>query len=285
MSATIVFRGLMVFHYMGDHMEIGVVDAPAHADGQGHPAHVPRIIKTKNGVISSIFDLRNATELGSPPQPGAAPVSPPLPIPVRDWEIAVSNPAQPTATRFRQGEDFDRIHHPFAKDFRWITDLEGRDLHNRDLTAELDTGKLLMVLRVRHGQFYTHQLSRPLNRRNANPPAQQKPFGRAAEVVGCKIDFEIGSLLLKAGNKRIFTFDEGDENGVIYEFSNAPPDVPTMRPPYQPGPGHFAMYYSHLFKAPKPQDEFQLIPDGDPTPSPDPALCGAVGLGTRLGGL
>lgn len=269
MSATIVFRGLMVFHYMGDHMEIGVLDAPAHPDGDGHVAHVPRIITTKKGVISSIVDLRNRPQLGT----------------VRDWEIEVSNPMQPTATRFRQGEEFDRLRHPFAKDFRWIADMEGRDLHNRDLTDEIDTSKLLMVLRVRHGQFYTHQLSKPLNRKNANPPAQQRPFGRAAEVIGCKIGFELGNMVLKADSARIFTFDEGDEDGVVYEFSNAPPDVPPMRPPYQPGPGHFPLYYTHLFRQPLPDDEFQLMADGDSTPSPDPALCGAIGLGTRDGGL
>ena len=266
MSATIVFRGLMVFHKMGDHMEIGVLNAPAHAGPASHAAHVPRIIKTTNGVISSIFDLRNRNA-------------------ARDWEIEVSNPLQPTATRFRQGEEFDRLHHPIARDFRWIADLEGNDLHNRDLTAELDMTKLLMVIRVRHGMFYTQQLSKPLNRRNANPPAQQRPFGRAAEVVGCKIDFEMGSLALKAGTSTIpiYTFDEGDEDGVVYEISNAPPDV-APDAPYQPGSGHFAMYYSHLFGTP-PQDEFRLIREGDPMPSPDPALCGAVGLGKRNGGI
>src|SRR5215218_8224247 len=117
MSATIVFRGLMVFHSMGDHMEIGVLNTQAHSGGggggAGHAPHVPRIITTKNGVISSIVDLRNSQELG----------------PERDWEIEVSNPIQPTATRFQQGDDFDRLHHPFAGDFRWLADLEGKDLH------------------------------------------------------------------------------------------------------------------------------------------------------------
>ena len=271
MSATIVFRGLMVFHYMEDHMEIGLLNAMAHEGGgaQPHVAHVPRIIKTKNGVISSIYDLRKDEELGN----------------VRDWEIEVSNPTQPIATRFRQGENFNRIHHPFARDFRWLVDLEGEDLHNRDLTAELDTDKLLMVLRVRHGVFYTQQLSKLLNRKNANPPAHQVPFGRAAEVVACKIGFEMGNVTLKAGTSTIpiYTFDEGDEDGVIYEISNAPPDV-APDAPYAPGPGHFAMYYTHLFRTP-PADEFRLIREGDPTPSPDPALCGAVVLGRRSGGL
>jgi hypothetical protein len=45
------------------------------------------------------------------------------------------------------------------------------------------------------------------------------------------------------------------------------------------------LYYTHLFRQPAPDDQFQLMPDGDASPSPDPALCGAIGLGTRDGGL
>jgi len=242
------------------------MNAGAHPGGGSHVAHVPRIIKTRNGVISSIFDLRGRSTS-------------------RDWKLEVSNPLQPTATRFRQGEDFDRIHHPFAKDFRWLADLEGSDLHNRDLTAELEMTKLLFILEVGHGRFYTEQLSEPLNRKTVNSPITEVAFGRAAEVVGCKIEFEMGSLALKAGTSTIpiYTFDQGDDDGVVYEISNAPPDVAPDRP-YQPGPGHFAMYYSHLFTNP-PQDEYRLIREGDAMPSPDPALCGAVVLGRRSGGL
>src|SRR5215210_1264087 len=267
MRVTIVFRGLMVFHYMTDYMEIGVMDAPLHP---GHPVHVPRIIKTKNGVISSIFDLRTRPELKSVGQPGR----------IREWELEVTNPLQPTATKFQQGPNFNRLHHPHPRDFRWITDLEGRDLHNRDLTADLDTSKLLMVLRVRHGEFYTAQLSKRLTRKRANPPVENIPFGIAAEVIGCDIAFDLGDLTLRAGNTRAFTFDESAEDGVIYEISNAPPDVPPDAP-YPVGSGHFAMYYSHLFRTPLPNDEYKLIPEGDVTPSPDPALCGAVVLGQR----
>jgi hypothetical protein len=265
MSVTIVFRGLMVFHYMNDFMEIGVLDAAAH-EGASHVAHVPRIITTTNGVISSIFDLRKKL----------------LPK-VRDWEIEVTNPLQPTATKFIRLQNFNRLHHPHARDYRWITDLEAGDLHGRDLTTELDTeNKLLMVLKVRHGEFYTSQLSKPLIRKKVNSVAQAD-FGMAAEVIGCDIAFNLGAVTLKKGVTPIFRFDKGIEDGVIYEFSNAPPDVPHDEP-YQAGPGHFAMYYSHLFKQPV-TEEFKLIAEGDVTPSPDPALCGVVTLGQRPTGL
>src|SRR5215212_8816493 len=136
MSATIVFRGLMVFHFMDDVMEIGVLQ-------NGRSGHVPRIITTKNGVISSIFDLRTLDDFGF----------------VRDWELEVTNPLQETATMYEEGGTFDRRTHPYPRDFRWITDLEGRDMHDKDLVDDIDTRRIKLVLRVRHGEFYTRLLS------------------------------------------------------------------------------------------------------------------------------
>ena len=270
-TVKIGFRGLMVFHKMPNYMEIGLINAPAHVGpATSHAAHVPRIITTKNGVVSSILDLRTRPELKPPGQPGH----------VRNWEIEVTNPLEPGVRTFTQGPaQFERLTHPYARDYRWITDMEGEDLHNRNLTDELDTTKFIMVLKVADGEFYTHQLSRRLSRRRANNPPQPTPFGMAAEVVGCDVSFELGEMVLKAGNTTVFRFNQGVEEGVIYEFSNAPPDVPHDRP-YPNGPGHFAMYYSHLFRT-MPADEFRLVPEGDNTPAPDPALCGATSLGDR----
>jgi hypothetical protein len=260
MSATIVFRGLMVFHYMDGVMEIGVLE-------DGKSGHVPRIITTKNGVVSSIFDLRSVDDFGH----------------VRDWEIEVTNPLQAMATKFQQGDVFNRRNHPYERDFRWITDLEGSDLHDKDLSDDIDTSRIKTVLRVRHGEFYTRLLSKPLLRQNVRPPGQPIPYGMAAEVTGCDIAFNIGQLRLKAGNSQVLTFDEGVEDGVIYEFSNAPPDVPVDRP-HEHG-GHFHMYYHDLFKVHEPPHQFDLVPEDDPDPAPDPATCGATILGRRTGGI
>src|SRR5215213_135573 len=153
MSATIVFRGLLVFHYVDDPgvMEIGVLE-------DGKSGHVPRIITTKDGVISSIFDLRKAEdEFGV----------------IRDWTIEATNPLQEKATKFEQGGVFKRKTHPHARDFRWIIDLEGHDLHDKDLTNDVrlnDMDKVVMVVRVPHGEFYTRQLSPPLTRKKIRPP-------------------------------------------------------------------------------------------------------------------
>src|SRR5215470_18510681 len=142
---------------------------------------------------------------------------------------------------FKEGQCFDRRTHPHARDFRWIIDLEGSDLHNKDLTQDIDTTKIKTVLRVRHGEFYTRLLSPPLMRKNVRPAGNDVYYGMTAEVTGCDIAFEIGKLQLYAGNSWVMDFEEGIENGVIYEFSNAPPDVPPDEPYEETG--HFHMYY------------------------------------------
>jgi hypothetical protein len=276
-SVTIGFRGLLVFHYMNDVMEIGVLNAQAHQGSAAtpHTIHVPRIIKTKDGVIASIFDLRTRPELGN----------------VRNWEIEVTHPLQDTVTKFQHGRNFNRRTHPALRDYRWIADLEADDLHNKDLKNDLDMSKLIMVLNVRHAEFYTHQLSKPLMRKSVVPPGPSVFYGRAAEVTACRIDLDQGEVLLKADTDEIFRFNERTEDGVVYEFSNAPADVDPHEPYAENGEGHFSMYYSHLFKpqqaaqpaqpSPPLRPQFNLVPQDDPTPSPDPALCGASGLGKR----
>jgi|SRR5215213_2396507 len=262
MSATIVFRGLLVFHYLDNDgvMEIAVLE-------DGRSGHVPRIITTKNGVISSIFDLRTAEdEFGE----------------IRDWTIEATNPLQEKATKFEQGGNFKRRTHPHARDFRWITDLEGPDLHDKDLINDINTNtnKIVLVLRVPNGEFYTRQLSPPLKRKKVRPAGADAFFGMAAEVTGCDIAFNLGKLQLKAGNVDVFTFEEGVEDGVVYEFSNAPPDVLVDDPHEQLG--HFNHYYHNLFRTHPPTDEFDLVPDEDSAPAPDPATCGGILLGRRV---
>jgi hypothetical protein len=159
MKTTIVFRGLMVLHKHVDTMEIGFINAlydpsAAHNEGTatvhpgngaphaGHSAqygdvHIPRILTTKNGVLSSIFDLRNRPELGS----------------VRNWSLVVTNPIEADARlSVSTGPPFNRVRPDTTvddKDFRWITDMEADDLHGRDLSLDINTRQFLMVWYVR----------------------------------------------------------------------------------------------------------------------------------------
>ncbi len=297
-TITIVFRGLMVLHKHGDTMEIGFVDAGFNpsdehqpnghaANGRNHPhdaadhphnaanhahgtrhgdVHIPRILTTKNGVLSSIFDLRNRPELGT----------------VRNWTLEVTNPRDPEV-KLVQDAIFNRAD-PVAntapeRDFRWITDLEASDLHGRDLSLEINTRQFLFVLYVQNAEFYTRLLSPVLRRKRFNP-VQVEAYGPSAAVVGCDITFEDdGGVSLMAGGPNgstVFNF-ESDE-GTVYEISNGPPDVPVEQATPLDAPGHFHMYYDKLFK--NPVREFDLITE-DQAPAPDPTLCGVTFLSLR----
>ncbi|MFY9619286.1 MAG: hypothetical protein WAQ99_05700 [Pyrinomonadaceae bacterium] len=276
MSATIVFRGLMVFHKMGNVMDIGFLRAPGH---------VPRILTMKNGVLAGVFDLRRRPELDRE----------------TDWRLVVDNPLQPTAEPYRPGgAQFDRKTQTDLKDFRFIADFEAGDLHGRDLSNELITRPgpppqgVRLILKVSNGLFYTRLLSPFLNRKRVHPlPEVVEPYGPAAAATGCDIMFNAGSVKLRAGGPTgaiAFDFNEGVESNTIYEISNSPPDVipdplnppghPPGHPPSHPPGGHFHMYYGLLFR-PNPLQRFDLVPSDDPHPGPDPALCGVGGVGSR----
>ena len=287
MTVKIVFRGLLVFNERNGAMEIGVLGPhqPQGTNGnhphqsgaaatQPHLAHVPRIITTKNGVITSILDLRTRPELRPPGQAGH----------VRNWEIFVSDPLQPSATTDTQGtQPWNRKTHTHTRDYRFMTQLDGDDLHG--VVNDLRTNKLTTVLTVRNGLFYTDQLSRRLNRKNITngPNGAEEEFGPAAEVTGCDILTNTGKVELRANGNIVFKFKERLEDGVVYEFSNAPPDVLPNRVYALNELRHFRLYHD-LFGTGSPADRWDLIPQVDLAPAPDPALCGAARVTPRPGG-
>lgn len=278
MTVKIVFRGLLVFNQMNGAMQIGALWHPHAASvlqaQPHHMAHVPRIITTRNGVISSVFDLRTRPELNPPNRPGH----------VRNWEIYVSHPVHPTARTDEQGT-WDRKNHTYARDFRWLSHLEGTDLHGPINDNDLLTDTLTMVLKVQNGHFYTDQLSRSLLRKTVtngvNGP--EVSYGQAAEVTGCDIPTNGGDVQLRVNGNVVFKFKGSLEDGVVYEFNNGPPDVLPDRV-YSPQEwGHFRQFYQ-LFGAGAPADRYDLIPEVDTAPAPDPALCGAARVTPRPDG-
>jgi hypothetical protein len=289
MKTTIVFRGLMVLHKHADTMEIGFVNglfdpsqehhedvAPAHA-GHGdthadHTAHyggihIPRILTTKKGVLSSIFDLRNRPELGK----------------VRNWSLVVKDPIDTEVKlSITPGSVFDR-RSPVSvdeRDFRWITDMEADDLHGRDLSLDINTRQFLLVLYVHNGLFYT-SLKSPVLRRKRLNPTRVEQYGATAAVIGCDIEFHPGGgvKLMAGGEDGSIVFDFDHDGDTVYEISNGPPDVPVEDPTSLDAPGHFHMYYDKLFKD-RRHDQFDLLAE-DRAPAPDPVLCGVTFLGKR----
>src|SRR6185369_2096753 len=225
---------------------------------------------TKNGVLSAIFDLRNRPELGT----------------VRDWRLVVDDPINVgTGVSLFQNATFNRTGigsgRDFERDFRWITDLEASDLHNRDLSLDINTRQFLFVLYVPNGEFYTRLRSPDLKRRRLGPPQVDSFYGPTAAVVGCNIPIDdAGTVKLMAGGSNgatVFTFVPDEDT--VYEITNGPPDVPVEQPLSPDAPGHFHMYYDKLFRRPY-HDQFDLLMD-DRAPAPDPTLCGVVYLGQR----
>ena len=278
------FRGLMMFNYQQDDatgknfMEIGFLDARiASPGGGGHmghtppsAVHVPRILTMEDGLLASVFDLRGSPALGL----------------VREWELDV---VSDTGVELEGPENFDRTVPPDANTkryFRWITDFEGADLHDRDLTSEIRTSNLLLVLTVRHGKFFTKMVSPPLSKEKNEGDSEE--YGFAAAVTGCDITFdEAGGNGIKlravGDNNFVTTFNPKDGVDTIYEFSNAPPDVPADAPVPVGEGNHFHMYYDKLFIKP-PTEQFEIF-ETHPRPSPDPATCGVGLLSRRTTGL
>jgi hypothetical protein len=288
MKTTIVFRGLMVLHKHVNTMEIGFVNAlynpdeehshdasPAHAghgvNHAGHGprhgmSHVPRILTTKKGVLSEIFDLRNRPELGT----------------VRNWSLVATNATRPGIT-LREAGAFNRAIPRSTMsddDFRWITDMEASDLHNRDLTLDINTRQFLFVLYVPDGEFYT-RLKSPVLRRRRLDPMSVNAFGATASVVGCDIELNAGGgvKLMAGGPNGSIVYDFDHDGDTVYEISNGPPDVPGEEPTSIDVGGHFHMYYDKLFEGRRP-DQYDLFTE-DRAPAPDPTLCGVTYLGTR----
>lgn len=271
-TLTIVFRGLMIFHEdrKNNLMEIGFLRTPGH---------IPRILTITNGVLAGVFDLRNRPELGDLTQ--------------RKWRIDVTGPAPLGISLYTDGsKDMHRLTHQDDRDYRWIMDFEGRDFYNKELT-DLKAQELMPVLQVPVGQFYTRLKAPSLLRREDDGPLN--PFGAVAAVTGCDIQInEGGAKLSVVGGPTLFTFKRPGESigNTIFEINNAPPDVPEALNGEAPhdehgglhhGPDHddhFQNYYA-LFdedKIPSPRFGF-LAPD--PSPNPDPALCGKGRVGTR----
>lgn len=268
-TIKVAFRGLLVFNEQRDatsgkkFMEIGFLDA---RDGGGphggHDAdhskvHIPRILTMENGLLASVVDLRNVDELGI----------------VRNWQLKVNDPDPPEITLAMTGSTLDRTLTPTPdnkRDFRWITDFEGADLHARPLQSEIGTRNLLMVLTVRTGEFSTLMLSPFLKKKKSGEA--ETDYGHAAAVTGCNITFETGvGVSLLAGSTSIHTFVAKPDRETIFEISNSPVETLPDKPIKDPQ-SHFHMYYDKLFIK-TPPDQFQFIAIGT-SPGPDPTLCG-----------
>lgn len=280
---TLCFRGLMGIHKVEtvapNFFEVGVVP---------DDMHYLRINTIKNGVVAAIDFL-------------------PIDQKQRIWSLEVDNAivsGVSTYTAGPHGDQIDRQHHSYERDYRWITEL--RELFG-NLQGKVDTKVLFPVLRIHEGLFSTRVKSEELN---VLIDGASKEFGSIASVVACDIPIMAGSsvrLVEEGTGKTLFVF-QPDEN-TIYEFANTPAEVPdhgqahkdpsdgeergdpmhghddgpaagAAAPPDPCQNEHFKRYYK-LFTTPPPHNIcFKKV---NPPPAPDPATCGVVGTGGLKG--
>lgn len=249
-----------------DNMEVGILRAESH---------IPRILTIKNSILYSV-DLI-PTELLDSGKP---------------WELKAIEPAQPSVRTYTNGDSkFDRKTHGDDKDFRWIMDLEGTEFYGRDLSAEMATKKLMPIINVPQGEFYTRLKSPRLSRWTT--PEEVTEFGAVAAAIGCDIQSKGDRVDLNLDGEPIFTFS--NEPNTIYEISNTPPDVNSSigsvavhhhgsgghgGSVVTSGPGgHFQHYYDLFPRGFEPKYNLQALTGSK---APDPALCGSVRLGVRV---
>jgi len=263
------------------YMEIGFLDArtgsdAAHSHGPlpaSSAVHIPRLLTTENGVGSELVDFRNRRELGT----------------VRRWELSVDE-ANETQTPLHDEVTLkgtvpaSRTAETDAnkEDFGWIVDFENHEMHDANLTSQISTARLLLVLTVKRGEFVTRLLSPSLIREEMGAGAT--PFGKVAGVTGVDIRFTVptdtseASVNLLAGRTLVKTLTTKKDSRV-FEISNAPPDV-LPDEPISSARSHFHMYYEKLFIQSPPDRQFDFRAVGG-APAPDPLLCGVAFLGQR----
>jgi hypothetical protein len=249
--------------------------------------HFLRINTIRNGVIAAIDFLE---------------VNPAH----RIWNLEVDNTIASGVSTYIQGdpEDFNRETHQYERDFRWITEL-GELFEN--IEEKIDTSKFFPVLKINEGLFSTRAKSAELVK---IVDRASEPFGAIAAVVACDIPIMAGGrvrLVEEATGREVFAFEVAENT--IFEFGNQPAEVPNHGgghhedggdggggdnhpdhahaadvPMDNPGDGppdpcqdeHFKRYYK-LFKEPEARSVcFKKV---GPNPAPDPATCGAAGVG------
>lgn len=263
-TITIVFRGLMVFHFddrVGDKArfcEVGFLPA------EGHQLR--------------INTMRNHNEIASENLKPADAI----------WELYTKDPKG--ISIHTDGQPFTRLTHSDERDFRWLVDLEGPEFYNEDLTNQVNTSILMPVLHIPSGELYTSDRSKH-NLQRAKGDGEAEEFGKIAVDTGCDITTEGDEVTLvnRDSDEAIFTFKA--EPNTTYEIVNTPPGPPSGTPGasdhVHPAGGsltpeqrdHFQNYYK-LFKD-RRVERFQFAEPPSADPAPEPTRCGGTGLLVR----
>lgn len=264
-TVTIMFRGLMVGHLVNQaggerFYEIGVVRTEGHYLRIHTMAGDPHNMKEAGEPVGVLhLDKFDAG---------------------RRWELKVDAPAvEGVRLRMSGDEPPDRINSNDEDDFRWVIDLDANDFYPEvsapGVVKLLDATKLMPLIRINHGEFYTSEKARVLRRRESE--RELTVFGQVAANTACEIKVKEGGVhLLDEGGDVLFSARSAP--GIFYEFVNTPPEPFGGANRHQHREDHFQFYY-RLFPngLPRGLESFHFE---EPFPlfGSRPHLCGKVYL-------
>jgi len=257
-----------------EYFEAGILPAP------GHRFRIEVREKTNSGV--STFSV-------------------PLPSVINflndSWSLEFTSPAKRGISLY-QGGAFDRkAGIGDARDFRWAVDIEGAEFYNQQVTVK--ENQLGPILRMTSGEFYTKAKSRPVMRRQGDGTFQL--FGSIAEEIAA--DFVTrGDVVLRSAKSGKEILRLPAKPAATYEIILE--NLPETDAHMASNSDHFQYYYQVIDKPKTEWFEFKIADRGvtaalsdskqfrvisasygAPSPAPDPALCGILGMLKRIVGL
>lgn len=224
-KATIVFRGLQVFHPdpAGQYVESGILRAPEHK---------LRIeVREKSAAGVSSFTVPMESLQGAEKDV---------------WSFQFASSAN-RGVSFYQNGAFDRkAGIGDERDFRWAVDMEGKEFYNQELTTKQN--QLGPILRVSSGEFYTRTRTRPLLRNKGNGAFEY--FGSAADEIAADLFVDAGDVVLRSANSGKEILRLKDVPGTSYEIVV---ENEFTGDAHARSAGHFEYYYRLITK---PRDEW-----------------------------
>jgi hypothetical protein len=235
---TLVFNGLFLIAFEKDRKfcQLGVMQAERHC------------LKIK--IETQSVSLRDAPELS-------------MNLPNENIHLEVTRRASGVDT-YEPGP-FERNSRHDKRDFRWVLDFEGRELHNHPI--QVKAGAIKRSVFVYNGLFYTLDTDEVIIRRPVQHVAgtvddlsllPQFQTGLMCKSLGCDIYLsDREELLIKYGPDANYSMRLKKEHGISYKISVTNLCDDDEEPP-PPDSSDFALYYDVL-EVPR-EEQFKVLP-------------------------
>lgn len=242
-TVTLVFSGLYLFAFGKDKQfcQAGIMEADRHC------------LKVK--IVTT------ATKTGSSSQ---------MEFEIPEGDVFFEIPGRTPGIGTYATGAFDRTASHDNKDFRWVLDLEGAELHNRKLSTKANAIK--RTITISNGLFYNHE-GRPVR---ITATASQTRDVEIARKIGCAVYLgEDEAAVLRYGPNSSFSIKLSNAPNVRYEIflDNICPETTP------PGDGDFERYYDVVEVPADEQFKVKLSPTAPPSPGDPRSPCDPVFMG------